>query len=416
MNPLLPLEYFVPDGEPHVMSDGRLYLYGSLDVPGRQDYCSDEYRVFSTDDPKLERWTDHGVSMRSGDPHMCPACAPGTVLYAPDCVEKDGRYFLFFPTSDGRELVAHSDAPCGPFHGARDIEGVSGDGIDPAVLADDDGSCYLFWGQFSLRGAKLSSDMCGIDRSTLRTGILTEYEHGFHEGASIRKFGGKYYLIFTDVSRGRATCLSYAVSDSPLGPYTKKGVLIDNARCDAQTWNDHGSLVLFKGRYFIFYHRSSRGSRYSRRACAEEIRMLPDGTFTEAVQTSSGASGAVSAYTAWDSCRACCVSGDIMISSAPDGGEMLTRAGGSAFREEYAAFRYLDFAEGGACSFFITARGSGSVRAVAEGGLEIARVSFDCAGDPRTFSTPATSPRGVHALWLLFTGAGIDVLRFGFTR
>lgn len=40
MNPLLPLEYFVPDG--------RLYLYGSYDICGKEECCSDMLHVFST--------------------------------------------------------------------------------------------------------------------------------------------------------------------------------------------------------------------------------------------------------------------------------------------------------------------------------------------------------------------------------
>ena len=61
MNPLLPRKYFVPDAEARVMPDGRLYVYGSLDISGDRGYCSQEYRVFSTDDPTLANWTDHGV-------------------------------------------------------------------------------------------------------------------------------------------------------------------------------------------------------------------------------------------------------------------------------------------------------------------------------------------------------------------
>lgn len=34
MNPILPLEHFVPDGEAREMPDGRLYLYGSYDLSG----------------------------------------------------------------------------------------------------------------------------------------------------------------------------------------------------------------------------------------------------------------------------------------------------------------------------------------------------------------------------------------------
>lgn len=48
-NPILPLQYHVPDGEAHVMPDGRLYIYGSFD--NREDvYCSEEYHVVSTED------------------------------------------------------------------------------------------------------------------------------------------------------------------------------------------------------------------------------------------------------------------------------------------------------------------------------------------------------------------------------
>ena len=28
-NPILPPDIHIPDGEPHVMSDGKLYVYGS---------------------------------------------------------------------------------------------------------------------------------------------------------------------------------------------------------------------------------------------------------------------------------------------------------------------------------------------------------------------------------------------------
>ena len=50
-NPILPLRFHVPDSEAHVMTDGRLYVYGSFD--NRDDvYCSEEYHVVSTSDMK----------------------------------------------------------------------------------------------------------------------------------------------------------------------------------------------------------------------------------------------------------------------------------------------------------------------------------------------------------------------------
>jgi len=83
MNPILPLNCFVPDGEAHVMPDGRLYLYGSWDMQDVKDYCSNRYHVFSTND--LVHWTDHGESLS----------IENGMLYAPDCIHKDGKYYLY---------------------------------------------------------------------------------------------------------------------------------------------------------------------------------------------------------------------------------------------------------------------------------------------------------------------------------
>ena len=60
MNPILPLEHFVPDAEPRVWSDGRVYVYGSYDLSGDVAFCSNEYRVFSSAD--LVNWTDYGAA------------------------------------------------------------------------------------------------------------------------------------------------------------------------------------------------------------------------------------------------------------------------------------------------------------------------------------------------------------------
>ena len=63
-NPILPLEYHVPDGEAHVMPDGRLYLYGSFDDQ-ENDWCSEKYHVVSTAD--MENWTIHEMALNGKD-------------------------------------------------------------------------------------------------------------------------------------------------------------------------------------------------------------------------------------------------------------------------------------------------------------------------------------------------------------
>ena len=218
MNPLLPIEHFVPDVEARPWADGRLYLYGSYDISGRTSYCSWQYRVFSSAD--MVNWVDHGISFRSAPPEASLDWSRAP-LFAPDCVYHDGRYHLFFCDAQNREGVASSEGPAGPFTDAVPIAGADGDAIDPAVLVDDDGQLYYYWGQFNLRGARLQPDLQGIAPETVQTSLLNEADHGFHEGASIRKRDGIYYLLYADISRGRPTCLGYATSTNPLGPLHK---------------------------------------------------------------------------------------------------------------------------------------------------------------------------------------------------
>lgn len=329
-NPFLPVGWHIPDGEAHVLSDGKLYLYGSCDQNEGQ-FCSTEYYVAATED--LCSWEMYGPSFDAGQiswpgvsrPHSSlsgvqsfdelpehirsylpdeakeipieqiveaieRAAAQNVpvhrLLYAPDAIEKNGRYYLFFCCSDDSEGVAVSNHSTGPFQNPIRLA-VSG--IDPAVFVDDDGQAYYYWGQFCAHGAKLSPDMTSILEETIVYDLLTEKKHHFHEGSSVRKRGDTYYYVFTDVSRGKPTCLGYATSKSPLGPFTYQGVIIDNANCDPGSWNNHGCIEKFREQWYVFYHRSSRNSQYMRRACAERITFDENGLIPEVRMTSQGA-------------------------------------------------------------------------------------------------------------------------------
>lgn len=279
MNPILPLDEYIPDVEARVFSDGAVYLYGSRDVAGDLTYCSKSYNVYKSKDGMKTFEKAENVFYVEGE-HF---------LYAPDCIEKDGAYYLFYCLSDGSEGVAVSSCPMGPFADQGLIQGVEKDGIDPAIFIDDDGTAYYFWGQFSLRGAKMQNDMRSIDKSTENRELLTEELHGFHEGASVRKRGNTYYLLYTDIANGRATCISYATSKSPLGPYKKRGVIIDNTGCDPQSWNNHGSMAQIDDQWYVFYHRSSHNSVFSRRVCCEKICFDESGAIAQVGMTSIGA-------------------------------------------------------------------------------------------------------------------------------
>lgn len=419
MNPLLPRKYFTPDVEARKMPDGRLYLYGSNDLAGSRNYCSKIYHVFSTDDPVKGEFVCHGVSFENTLENPCVPGHAGETLYAPDAVFKDGKYYLYYCGASAFEGVAVSDSPTGPFENAVPVQGADGDGIDPAVFVDDDGKAYYLWGQFSLKGAQLNHDMASFVPGSEKTGILTEHEHGFHEGASLRKRNGKYYLVYTDISRGRATCLSYAVADRPLGPYQKGGVIIDNIYCDPQSWNNHGSIEEFGGQWYVFYHRSSRNSNTSRRVCAEPIFFREDGSIPEVVMTSQGASGPISAFSEIDASVACRMKGNCRI--AFDGenetNEILTGCGGGSWTDDWAEYRYLDF-ENGAARFSVRARGEGVIRLRVSGKSEsVGEVRINSKAAFETYATELSRKlTGVQALWLFFEGADISVDAFSFHK
>jgi hypothetical protein len=410
MNPILPVQHFVPDVEARQWQDGRIYLYGSYDISGATSYCSYEYHVFSSDD--LLHWQHHGESFRSTQPGSDVPWAEQP-LYAPDCVYYQGRYYLFFCLSDNSEGVAESLQPAGRFEHAAPIEGAHGDAIDPAVLVDDDGQVYYYWGQFKLRGARLRPDLRGFEPGSLNTELISEAGHGFHEGASLRKRGDVYYLVYTDISRGRATCLGYATSRSPLGPFEKRGILIDNTGCDPESWNNHGSIAEFNGQWYVFYHRSSQASKFNRRVCVEPIRFNPDGTIDEVEMTTQGVSGPIDASTELEAWRACLLSGQVHTQAV---GPSPTQPGFSEHLTmihdgDWAAYKYLDFGSG--VSQFTAQAGSLAYGGTIELHLDSASGPLiGICSVPRTAgwqswqscTCPVEGAQGVRALYLVFRG------------
>lgn len=392
MNPILDRAHFVPDGEAREMPDGRLYLYGSYDIGGDLAYCSDCLHVFSTDD--LESWNDHGVAFRVSD---IPWAKEGSLLYAPDCIYHNGTYYLYFCLNGGKEGVAISDTPKGPFHDPVELQGVMG--IDPAVFVDNDGQAYYFWGQFHLHGAKLNDDMKSIDWNSHKDGILDEKNHGFHEGACIRKFDGKYYLFYTDTSRGRATCISYAVAQNPLGPYKKGGVVIDNIFCDPETWNNHGSVAEYKGKRYVFYHRSSQNSRFSRRMCVEPVEFL-DGAIKEVEMTTQGSSTYLNAPGVMEAARACQVRNGVYITLG-QGGEVLSHAVDGS----WAAYKYVSFQKPSRVVLSIASAAQNGVVEIWAGEEKLGECTVEKTGSwerYQDFSCELEPFEGIAPLYLVF--------------
>ncbi|TFG72426.1 MAG: hypothetical protein E4H27_02650 [Anaerolineales bacterium] len=317
---------------------------------------------------------------------------------------------LYFCTFDGvgREGVAVSASPYGPFVNPVPVEGADGGGIDPAVLVDDDGQAYLYWGQFNLQGAKLNASMTGIVPGTQRT-LLTEAAHGFHEGACIRKVNGHYILVYADVSRGKATCLGHAVADSPLGVYTKKGIIIDNSGCDKRSWNIHGSICKFREQWYVFYHRSSLSSRFSRRACCEPITIQSDGSITEVEMTTQGAGPPLDATSHIAAYRACTLFGD-MTTRFEDGDEFLT--GGTA--GDFAGFKTISFMGQTCCTVLVKGKGRVSISLDQPFHPPVGTIEVNSEYMWTATHFSCQELHGTHNLYLIFHSGDISVKEFYF--
>ena len=323
MNPFLPFDIYIPDGEPKVFGD-RLYLYGSFDLFS-EGYCSGVYHTVSAPLTDLTDWTDHGVSFSVKDVPWSDA-----LLYAPDAARIGDKYYLFFCLSDGSEGVAESDSPAGPFTNARRItlDGRPIEGIDPSVLVDGE-HIYYTWGQFGLNMGELESDLCTLKPGSVHKGVITNRDggEGFHEGSSLRKIGRRYCLIYaseyTDVfpnRGGRPTKLDYAVSDSPFGPYERRGTVIDNTGCDPASWNNHGSVIKAGNDWYVFYHASSNNSAFSRRARAEKLSVDEENCkIWRAEPTGNGFVPAVTPQMLVSPVHACRFFGGAYVTQTPDG-------------------------------------------------------------------------------------------------
>ena len=407
-NPIVPPGVYIADPSARVWPDGRLYVYGSRDE-SPDYYCSTSYRVLST--PDLLRWTLTGTSFAtSGEGDEVPYS--DSILYAPDATFRDGTYYLYYCLAQNTltEGVATSTSPTGPFVRGRPLDTKGINQIDPAVFVDDDGQAYYIWGQFSAKMAKLKPNMVEIDPATVKENVLTEREHRFHEGGYMVKRGGIYYFVYAHLNEAdMPTQIGYATSRSPTGPFRHGGVIVDNDHCDPGNWNNHGSLVEFKGRWYVFYHRSTHGSNTMRKACVEPITFRRDGSIPRVEMTTQGAGPPLSAFAEIDAARACLLHGGVRIVAVAADNEALAgiRAG------DKAAYKYVDFGPGVKGFAVRVAPGArpGSITAYADNAWSrpVATVRMPAGGDGRSWVTlraAANGTRGVHSLWLRFEGEG----------
>ena len=117
-NPYLPNWEYIPDGEPRVFGD-RVYIYGSHDKAGSGEFCDWVLKCWSAPVDNPKEWVCHGDIFRTYKTRDHEAdtdwTGPQSRLFAPDVVEKDGKYYLYAYIAETKGCVAVADKPEGPF-------------------------------------------------------------------------------------------------------------------------------------------------------------------------------------------------------------------------------------------------------------------------------------------------------------
>lgn len=291
-NPII-MDQFTADPSARVFNE-KVYLYPSHDILANEErgrvgwFCMEDYHVFSSDN--LTDWTDHGVIVSQEEvPWVNPE---GYSMWAPDCIERDGKYYFYFPagrkdTSNRRWFgigVAVSDKPYGPFTPEPEpIKGVNG--IDPNAFIDKDGQAYLYWSARNIYVAKLKENMLELDSEVEIIDNLPE--EGLKEGPFVFERNGIYYLTFPHVEN-ETERLEYAIGDNPLGPFEMKGVIMDESPTGC--WTNHHSIIQYEDQWYLFYHHNDLSPDFdkNRSVRIDSLFFNEDGTIQKVIPTLRG--------------------------------------------------------------------------------------------------------------------------------
>lgn len=306
---------YTADPSAHVFNE-KIYIYPSHDIDAGDafddlgsHFAMEDYHILSMNTPTDGKAVDNGIALDVKDVKWAKR-----QMWAPDAAEKDGKYYLYFPAKDYDGIfrigVAVSDSPTGPF--VPQPEAIKDSfSIDPAVLKDDDGSHYMYFGgiwggqlqrwrtgkfnggqpespvaflpadnepALCAKVAKLTGDLLEFAEAPKDVVILDENgkpllqgdnDRRFFEASWMHKYNGKYYFSY---STGDTHYLCYAIGDNPYGPFTYAGRILE----PVIGWTSHHSIVEFKGKWYLFYHDSTLSNGVTQLRCVKVTELEYD--------------------------------------------------------------------------------------------------------------------------------------------
>lgn len=441
--------------------NGRLYLFCSHDTYDKSrgyGYYMNDITCISTVD--MKNWTDHGEVFSYKDSQW-----GATLTWAPQVVERGGKFFLYYGNGGNAIGVAVADSPTGPYKDSRTKPLVDGEtpgvniydakgqplkpasdepgalggsenwGIwifDPAAFVDPvTGKAYLFFGGAhpdNSRIIRLKDNLVETEGRAIHPNTP-----GFFEASWIHYCNGHYYYSYSGHWFKIPSNIDYVMSDNPMYGYANTDTVLPNPP-DNDGFNNHHSIVEYKGKWYIAYHNRTvvheqmkaaanglqwckdidgvndhRAHEYMRSVCIDRVFYNADGTMKTTQPTVDGLEQ-LCFVNPYQRCEA-----EMMAK----GWGIKTDTGGSGryvsslHKNDYTCVKGVDFGDNGCSSITASVRkctGKIEVRLDSLNGERLATLNLLKAKDEWTeLKATCKKMKGVHDVYFIFSCAGCKI-------
>jgi beta-xylosidase len=212
--------------------NGMYYLYGEIKlgktwlVPGQnwEDYRVPAGGISCYSSKDLVSWKYEGIALAPTLNNDQSDIDTGRVIERPKVIynaaTKQFVMWMHIDTKDyayARAGVAVSNSPAGPFVYQRSVRPNGQMARDMTLFKDDDGKAYLIFSSennATMQVCLLSPDY--LSPTTTYSRILVNQSR---EAPALFRHKNKYFLITSGCTGWSPNAASYAVADSPLGPW-----------------------------------------------------------------------------------------------------------------------------------------------------------------------------------------------------
>jgi len=286
---------------PMKMADPTIFLYkGTYYLYGTGGDSNHGFLVYTSTD--LKKWEGpkgkkNGYALTKGD------CYGTQGFWAPQVFRHKGKIYMAY-TANEQLAIAESDSPLGPFK-QKTLTKLSGVGnqIDPYVFFDTDGKIYLYHVRLQqgnkLFVAEMMDDLTDIKPETAQLCLqgdetwenTANSSYQVTEGPTVIKHNNLYYLFYSaNDFRSIDYAVGYAVSASPLGPWTKfganpilsRGLINKNGSGHGDFFKDTSGKLKY-----VFHLHATQSVVSPRKTAIVNAAFIPDSSGTDIMKMDS---------------------------------------------------------------------------------------------------------------------------------